>query len=455
MKYLLSDIGSTYTKVVALDLSAKKVLGFAKSFTTIEDDVEIGFNNAISLLREQIGDVSFDKTIVSSSAKGGLKMISVGLVPSLTVKAAQLAATSAGAKLYDSFSYELTQHDIEKIVSIAPEIVLLTGGIDGGNKEVVLNNARLLADTYGDFAVVYAGNSKCVDEIELIFKDKKQLKVAENVMPVFNKLNIEPAKDCIRELFIENIILAKGLDNLQSKLVLDIVPTPLAFMSGLEMLSTSLGKIMAFDLGGATSDVYSINPGTPTRPDVHLHGFLEPVNKRTVEGDIGMRYSLNFMHEQDNITKVATTLSLPEDKVLQYVDKCIKSPWLLPSDELEQQIEKEIAKQAILESCNRHSGYYETSYTLLGEISVQFGKDLTNTEYVIGAGGSIVNGTSPKEILEACKYELANPNILKPINPKFLLDTKNLITSIGLMRFEPKEIIETAVEILQNELVTL
>ncbi len=455
MIYLLSDVGSTYTKVLAIDFEQEKVLGFAKSFTTINSDIKDGFNNAVTLLKEKVGNIDFNKTIISSSAKGGLKMVSVGLVPDLTVKASKLAATSAGAKLYKSFSYELTKDDLEEIEKINPEILLLTGGIDGGNTEIILKNAKSLSTLKSDFAVVYAGNRTCKEEVIEIFQNKKDLRVATNVMPVFNKLEIEDAKNCIRKLFIEKIILAKGFENLQAIADNSIMPTPLAFMNGLELLGEDYGEILAFDIGGATCDVYSINEGLPQRQSVVEAGLKEPKSKRTVEGDIGMRYSLSFFLEDSILENISNTLNYNKEDIEKYLKHCIENPDYLPQNDFEKDIEILVTKQGISESTKRHCGYLESSYTPLGEVFVQHGKDLTNTKTIIGAGGAIVTSSKPKEILEMSLYKIGDGNLLKPIKSKFLIDRKNCITSLGLLINENKEIKEKAIKIFQKDLEML
>ncbi len=455
MIYLLSDVGSTYTKVLAVDFNEEKVLGFAKSFTTINTDVCEGFYNAINILKKEIGDIHFDKKIISSSAKGGLKMVSVGLVPDLTAKAGKLAATSAGAKLYKSYSYELSSDDLLEIEKINPEIILLTGGIDGGNKEVVLHNAKALSSLKSNFSIVFAGNRNCKDEIIKICENKKDLRVANNVMPVLNKLDISDAKKCIRKLFIEKIILAKGFDNLQKEANADIIPTPLAFMNGLEMLGEMYGEILAFDIGGATCDVYSINEGLPQRENVMIAGLKEPKSKRTVEGDIGMRYSLSFFLDNEIVQFVSENSGYEKEAITSYLNYCIENPAHLPSNDFQKDVENWIVKYGIDESTKRHCGYLESSFTPLGQVFTQFGKDLTNTKTIIGAGGSVVTATNPKEILQSSLYKLGDGNILKPINSDFLLDGKNSITSLGLLINEENEIKDKAIDIFKNNLERL
>ncbi|MBR5306299.1 MAG: glutamate mutase L, partial [Oscillospiraceae bacterium] len=153
---LLIDFGSTYTKVTAVDLDTEEIIGTSQSFTTIETDINDGLNNAVKLLREKIGNIEFSEQYACSSAAGGLKMVSIGLVPELTMKAAKMASLGAGAKVMKTYAYQLTEADLEEIDEINPDIVLLTGGIDGGNKEVIVYNAGVLAKSKRNFPIVYA-----------------------------------------------------------------------------------------------------------------------------------------------------------------------------------------------------------------------------------------------------------------------------------------------------------
>ena len=132
---LLIDFGSTYTKVTAVDVEAEQVLGTAQSFTTIETDINDGLNNALSILREKTGPVEFSETYACSSAAGGLRMVTSGLVPELTGEAAKLASLGAGAKVVGIYAFQLTEDDLEDIAKAKPDIFLLVGGTDGGNTD--------------------------------------------------------------------------------------------------------------------------------------------------------------------------------------------------------------------------------------------------------------------------------------------------------------------------------
>ena len=211
MKYLTADFGSTYTKLTAIDAHREEIVGTATAFTTITTNVMDGFHEAIKRLEAAIGTFAYDKLLCCSSAAGGLRMVALGLVPELTAKAARTAASSAGAKVIRTFSFEISETEREAIEAIAPDLVLLCGGTDGGNREVIVSNARKLADTKGDFSIIVAGNKSAADEVTAILSaSSKNFVITENVMPQFNQLNIEPAREEIKNCLSSASCRPKG-----------------------------------------------------------------------------------------------------------------------------------------------------------------------------------------------------------------------------------------------------
>ena len=443
--YILTDFGSTYTKMMAVDVDKGEIVAFSKSFTTIETDVTEGYNNALAGIKSQLGDFVPAVFLACSSAAGGLKIVSSGLVPDLTAKASRLAAASAGGKVVKTYSYELTEFEMEEITAINPDIVLLSGGIDGGNKKVLLQNAETIAKTEGDFFVIVAGNrSGAMEARKILEGGGKQVIVCENVMPTFGKLNIDPTKAAIRDLFIENIVSAKGLDKVAEMMDMEIIPTPLAVYEACELLSKGcegekgLGELMAYDLGGATCDVYSMADGLP-KSGAFISGIQEPFAKRTVEGDIGMRYSLHALY--DLICEEGGLGDFDQGDVADWLDICKSNPDVLPQGEYSKYapIDSAFAGWAIRLSAARHVGYVERIFTPSGEVFSQEGKDLTRVEYIIGSGGAVINAPDPKMILREAAYSPRDLNALKPQKPKILLDKENALAAMGLLaRRHPK-----------------
>ena len=441
MKYLTADFGSTYTKLTAIDAAKAQILATSTAFTTIETDVMEGYNNALHLLEEQIGKFDYNQLLCCSSAAGGLKMVALGLVPELTAKAAKMAASSAGAKVVKTYSFEISKTEQDEIFTINPDLILLCGGTDGGNKEVIISNAKKLCQIDRNFSTIVAGNKSAASEVEAVYIESgKDFVITENVMPEFNKLNIEPAKQKIKELFISKIIDAKGLHKVQQMANSEIIPTPLAVLNGCELLSKGtattkgIGDLMAIDIGGATTDVYSISAGTPTFENAMIKGLPEPYNKRTVEGDLGMRYSLGSLADEIDIDALSNEIKVDRDVIDKWIDTCKAFPnTLAKENSAHQTIEEGLAKYALKMAVERHTGKVETTFTPFGQMYIVSGKDLTEVELVVGIGGVLVNAENPNNILEGSKADKQNLMSLKPKSPKYLLDKKYIFASMGLL----------------------
>jgi len=450
---LTVDFGSTFTKVTAVCAQKKAVIGTAKAFTTIQTDIHDGLHNALNELFKQTGKINFDRQYAASSAGGGLKMVAVGLVPSLTAKAAQMAACSAGAKVVKTFAYELSQTEQQEIYDINPDLILLSGGTDGGNKTAILFNANKLAEIDRDFSVIVAGNKSvaqtAVDELK---KHHKNAVLCENVMPEFNKLNIQSAKTAISNLFMEKIIHAKGISEASRMMSAPIIPTPLAVFEGAELLATQMGSLLAVDVGGATTDVYSMADGSPTMPHIMLKGLPEPYAKRSVEGDLGMRYSMDalvhFINENNP--------NIDDEAFKKHIKHCKNNPSFVPAlNSIESDFDSEMCATAVGIAVRRHCGKLESAYSPHGKTFYQTGKDLSNVKYVIGIGGSIIYSENPAEILSQSiaagkDSETGNDSeFLQPQSPKFLLDKNYIFSCAGLLSRVDKLL---ALQLMENNI---
>lgn len=457
---LLIDFGSTYTKVTAVDLESELVLGTAKSFTTVAADINEGLENALNILKERTGNIDYMAKYACSSAAGGLKMIAVGLVPDLTAEAAKRAALSAGAKVMKVYSYELSPSETAEINELKPDIVLLTGGTDGGNKDVILHNAHALSNIEQGFPVVIAGNKSAADQASaVLLRSGKQVTVCANVMPEFNTLNIEPAREAIRKIFLRRIIQAKGLSKVKNLIEGILMPTPSAVLSAAYRLSAGyekekgIGDLLVVDVGGATTDVHSIADGSPTRTGVIIKGLPEPFMKRTVEGDLGVRYSATALVESAGIEQIKNRSGLSADDIKSQLTLISDSPNLLPSDsEKLSLVDYSLTTTAVKLAVERHAGTIETMYTPFGAAYVQTGKDLTGLRTIIGTGGPIINSINPLEALEQSRYDDANPAVLKPQQADYFLDADYIFAAMGLLSENYPEI---AIRIMKKELVKL
>ena len=460
---LMIDFGSTNTKVTAVDLEGEKLLGTAASYTTVQTDINEGLEKALKKLEEKTGKLDFTARYACSSAAGGLRMIASGLVPELTAEAARQAALGAGAKVLRTYAYELTEDDAEEIAALAPDIFLLTGGTDGGNKDNILQNAGVLAGIEGNFPVIIAGNRAAARSCEKILTEAgKQVILCENVMPKFNELNIQPAQNKIREIFLDRIIKAKGLSQASQLISGIMMPTPAAVLAAMELLSRGtadfgegkgLGELAAVDVGGATTDIYSMTDGTPERPNTIIKGLPEPYAKRTVEGDIGMRYSAAGIVEAAGLAAVSSLAGLSEDRALELLEEITGDTSRMPDTPELEAFDKALASMAIKVGMSRHAGTFEKVYTPMGEAYAQVGKDLSRVDKVIITGGSLIHGTAEnvRAIAAHALYDINQPNSLKPLNAEVLVDKEYILSAMGLLsQYHP----ETALKIMKKELVS-
>lgn len=437
---LLIDFGSTYTKITAVDIEQEQVLGTARGITTVETDIMDGLNQALSVLFTKTGKLEFSKVLGCSSAAGGLKMIAIGLVPEMTAEAAKRAALGAGAKVLKVFSHELSEYEVEEIAELKPDIILLAGGTDGGNQKVIVHNAKMLAGLGLDVPVVVAGNKSVAPTIvKILAATHSEVRPTENVMPKLDELNIEPARIVIRDIFLKRIIEAKGLTSANKMVDKMVMPTPAAVLTAAELLSQGgggekgLGDLMVVDIGGATTDVYSIAKGDPTVGGVSLKGLAEPFGKRTVEGDLGMRYSAGALLKAAGADMIASYAAVSPEEASAYVAKVEADIDYLPQNKIEAQIEIAMGKACVRLSADRHVGHLDVYYTPFGLSHVQVGKDLTKVASVIGTGGVIVNNPEPEEILKGILFDEANPQVLKPQQSEFLIDYDYIMSAMGLL----------------------
>lgn len=446
--YLLIDFGSTYTKLTAVDIDSEEILATAKDITTIEDDIMIGFKKAYQELKIEINkkinfeSINFINKIACSSAGGGLKIYAIGLVLSLTTEAAKKAALGAGARVMKTYSYELNNAEIKELKNSDADIILLAGGTDGGNKKCILHNARLIAESQIKVPVIVAGNSDANTEIINLFNEANiDYTITENVLPRLDNLNVNPAREAIRNVFMTKIVEAKGLKNAEKFVSGVVMPTPAAVLDAAKLLSKGtneekgLGDLIIVDIGGATTDIHSLADGSPSQGDIILKGLKEPFSKRTVEGDLGMRYSALSLLESVKTKKIRSYLN-DEHKKIDKKKHCNyrhENIMMIPKTKEEIIFDEAMAAAATEEAMIRHSGWLESIYTPMGIMYYQCGKDLMDVKYVIGTGGVVVHSKNQTNILKAGEFDITMPVHLRPKNPDYLVDSTYILSAMGLL----------------------
>ncbi|HZM36941.1 MAG TPA: methylaspartate mutase accessory protein GlmL [Burkholderiales bacterium] len=447
---LLIDFGSTFTKLRAVDIERRRLIGAGQGPSTVGTDINVGMRAALDDLERRIGRLPrWRYRLASSSAAGGLRMVTIGLVRELTAEAARQAALGAGAKLVGTFAYRLTARDLEQIARLEPDIVLLAGGTDGGNMDVVLHNAAALAKSALTCPIIYAANRAAEEEARRLLSGKL-LVCTENVMPELNELNIDPARAAIRGVFIDRIVHAKGLDRAAAEFDAMVMPTPAAVLEGARLLAdgaasaSGLGSVLVVDPGGATTDVHSVASGAPA-PGVVPQGLPEPRVKRTVEGDLGMRHSAAAVVEAAGIASIAADSGLQENEIRRLLES-LKAEDLPGTDE-EKALDRALARAAIGIAVERHCGTLKTVYTPTGPVTVQSGKDLRGVAAVIGTGGVLAASAAPRAILERALADPQRPLALKPVSPRLLIDREYVLYACGLLQsVEPDAALEFALK---------
>jgi len=444
---LLIDFGSTFTKIVAVDLATEEIVGYAQSVTTVETDIMIGLRKALDLLPPYLKGAPYECKLASSSAAGGLGMITIGLIPELSAEAARRAALGAGAKVIKVYSFRLSRKELKEVEELAPDILLLAGGTDGGNSDVIRENARILSQSRLRCPILIAGNKAAADEVNSILSDAgKPTLVTDNVMPEVNVLNVEPARAIIRKVFIERIIEAKGLKRAEEFVEGILMPTPTAVLKGAQLLSQGtgsekgLGDLVIVDVGGATTDVHSIGEGRPVQAGVVRKGLPEPLAKRTVEGDLGIRYNANTILKFCGPERILKNAQVPHPDLGEKLKALSHRVDLLPQSDEDLDLDFALAICAAQAAMERHAGIIETVWGPQGQYFLQYGKDLTRIEHLIGTGGIFIHHPQAGAILAKTLFSTEEPFSLRPRNPAIYTDARYCLFAVGLLaeRFPKK-----------------
>lgn len=428
LEIIVAEIGSTTTVVSGFsDLdAAPRLVGQGQGPTTVEaGDVRQGLKLALADLRANLGcdHLEWQHIYACSSAAGGLKMTVHGLVYDMTARAAREAALGAGAVLHQVTAGEISPHDLEKTRQISPNIILLAGGVDYGERNIILDNARKLATLDLPIPLIYAGNVAIQAEIADIFAGTRfLLRTVENVYPRIDELNIEPTRKAIQEAFEEHIIHAPGMSKIREVVDGPIQPVPGAVLNAAITLYGRLGDLLVFDVGGATTDLHSVTPGSDEVNAILISP--EPLAKRTVEGDLGVY--VNAANLIDLVGRENLAASLGRIDIDDLIVPIPESPQEIAFAEA-------LAAKAVRTALERHAGTIRHLYGPGGRIKIARGKDLTRVKYVIGTGGALTRLPRGKELL-AAGITSRDPDFLGPPKEvKVLIDRHYIMAAAGVL----------------------
>ena len=402
---LATDCGSTTTKAILIEfINNEYRLTFrGEAPTTVEapfEDVTCGVINAIIELEElsgrkiliddriispRNGNTGVDLYISTSSAGGGLQMMVGGVVKNMTGESAQRAALGAGSIVMDI----ITSNDgrkyhekVQKIRQLRPDMILLSGGVDGGTKSHVVELAEVIKTANPNprlgnnfkIPIIYAGNKDAINDIEKRLGDTTDLKIVDNIRPTLDKENLKPSRDKIHDLFMEHVMAqAPGYNKLLTWTDHPIIPTPGAVGEIIKKIAENENiSVVGVDIGGATTDVFSV--------------FNKKFN-RTVSANYGMSYSIcNVLAETgiENISRWVSSEIDEKDLTNRIANKMIR-PTTIPQTLEELIIEQSIAREALRLSFIQHK---EFAVSLKG---VQQERTISDTFDQTMSGETLVN----------------------------------------------------------------
>lgn len=370
---LITDVGSTTTKALLLTEThdSYEIKAISHAATTVEkplENVNIGVFNAIRQIEKDISvkllsedaastKLSFpDDTLylTTSSAGGGLQILVIGLTLFDSASSGKRTAYGAGGVILDTFAIDDKRSSLEQMQAMGvlhPDIILMCGGIDGGAVSPILRLGEILqlansSPKFGDadsIPLVFAGNVEARALIAGLFSKKFNLFIVPNIRPSLTEENLPPAREKIHQLFMDNVMeQAPGYAVLKEIVSDDIVPTPMSVITSLQLISEKLDEnIMAVDIGGATTDIFS-----------NILGEYY----RTVSANYGMSYSISNVLKDSGIDNLKKFLpdKLDEDYIYNYIANKMLYPTFNPSSPLQLMIEHAISKEAIRMSKIQH-----------------------------------------------------------------------------------------------------
>ena len=434
---LVAEIGSTTTVVNAFkDLDSDNPVFWAQGqapTSVMDGDVRIGLQGAIDDLcrKMDIDKLEYDQMLATSSAAGGLKMTVHGLVYDMTAKAAKEAALGAGGIIHDITVGRLRRSDLARIKEINPNLILIAGGVDYGERDTAVYNAEMIRSLGLKTPVVYAGNIENQDEMKLIFDEEsgQYLYLVDNVYPKIDTLNVEPCRKVIQDAFEDHITHAPGMEHVREMVNGPIIPTPGAVMECTKLLYDCIGDVMTIDVGGATTDVHAVTEDSDAV--ARILTAPEPKAKRTVEGDLGVY--VNGMKVIESIGEKKLRQECQEDLHID-LDETLKSYVAIPKTEDEFKLVERLTKEATLRAVERHAGQIRYVYGPSGRQTLAEGKDLTQVKYIVGTGGALTRLPHRVEIMKMIPKDNETGMKLYPSEAvKILVDNDYIMASLGVL----------------------
>ena len=380
---IATDCGSTTTKAILIERrnGTYRLIVRGEAPTTVEapfEDVTMGVLNSVNeveeltgrkliddhgqIIRPAQGNVGADIYVSTSSAGGGLQMMVVGLIRTMTAESAERAALGAGAIVMDVIAANdkrLPHEQIERIRRLRPDMILLAGGVDGGNIQQVVQMAELIAAANPKprlgigyrLPVIFAGNKNARDAVKNVLDGKVDLHIVDNIRPTLDTENLEPARESIHNLFMEHVMAqAPGYKKLMSWTDAPIRPTPGAVGDMMKLVADEEGiQILGVDIGGATTDIFSVFRDSKGIPRFN----------RTVSANLGMSYSISNVFTEAGLDNIMRWIpfDMDERSLRNQVKNKMIRPTTIPQNMETLIFEQAVAREAIRLAFRHHKTF--------------------------------------------------------------------------------------------------
>jgi uncharacterized protein (TIGR01319 family) len=450
------DFGSTFTKAALVDVATGDLLATANQRTTVDTDVLDGWDACLDQLAAAEPAARTAEVLACSSAGGGLRIGVVGNEELVTAEAGRRVALSSGGRVVHVASGGLGPEALKTLRASRPDVLLLVGGTDGGNAEVLLGCAAALAEARWAGPVVVAGNVDARDEVVRLLEAAGTPYVpADNVVPRIGVLAPDSARSAIREMFLRHVIGGKHLSTrvdpagaghrftaMVRGATPDVVLTAVELLgNGLNAERPGAGDVVVVDVGGATTDVHSVVELDPEDAGLARQVVATVPVSRTVEADLGMRWSAVPTVEAGIAAGLlADTPGLRDAAAARHDD-----PAFLPADPEQRTYDEQLAVTAVGVALRRHAGRaqvgYDPSAGRQGRVVERSGKDLREVDLLVGSGGVLRN--NPEDTAERILTSVTGEDVpggwQLPRAPRVVVDHDYVLAPAGLLAREHPE----------------
>lgn len=433
MTVLCVDFGSTFTKVSWVDPDDRELRATVSHPTTLDIDVLDGLAHCQAELASRGCRVRDAEVIACSSAGGGLRIAVIGNEELVSSEAGRRVSLSSGGHVVAVFSGAPDRAALDELRRARADLVLLVGGTDGGNAATLLAAATSLGRAGPGLPVVVAGNTAVSEEVGHLLADVPH-KITANVVPEIGVFTPDPARACVREMFLRHVIGGKGLSRSREFATMVRGATPDVVLAGVQTVADGNHDVVVVDIGGATTDVHSVvqlaGPEAERDEGLSREVIAPTPATRTVEGDLGLRWSAE------------TTATVgAEEGLLDAGEQGLARRWAeqrpmdrLPGTADESRAEALLGGTAAAAALRRHAGRSEAILVAGQRVVRRTGVDIREAEVVIGSGGLLrADATAGADLIRHALTRAAGPGRLLPTEPSVQVDADYRLAPIGLL----------------------